>query len=505
MDRKAPFHTVALETLGALLYYAGKVCLWAARPVWKALRFISARVRLALQDIVDHYSNIIAANVNALRTTALSVMLVLGAIFAAVTQQQPENLPLSVSTETANASFVLTTPNVAFAPSKRQIEASQAPVEPPTQPAEAAVMVSASELDVSGGHDFVYVPSALSKASDRAVSVVEDRYGDRFPNCNISSEFLVATAWLESRPWWSRIQSSGTMVPALDNKWGAQGPFQFTSDTWDIWGFDGNGDGVKDPQNVFDSAVASARYQCDLALAYDGDLSNRDTALEVAIDYHDGPNRDRDISERCLAGEELRGRLCSGEQYAEDRAAAVDTLLLDGQLRAAGVQEVKDANAAVTSPYATAVESDPCSVFVLGDSLSVGAAPFFTDAFEILDMPAPQVSAAVGRSLSEASGILDDFTTEADLLLVALGTNDFYRSKEAVLEYVEAIESSWSGRIVWLGPSFEEALWVNSLLDGPVQDPSFEKHTAADGIHLTTEGYRNRAAFVAETVNTVCK
>ena len=504
MDRKVPFLRVALEAVGALLYYAGAIGMWLARPTWKAARFVASRARLAVRDMVSFYGEVISANAAAFRTASLSVLLVIGAVFAATAHRPPDALPVSVTAEASNPSFTSTTQNVVFASSKRQIEASQATVEPPTEPAEDSVLVSATELEVSGGHDFVYVPNSLARASANAVSVIGDRYGARFPNCNITSEFLIATAWLESRPWWSRLQSSGEMVPPLDNKWGAQGPFQFTAETWDIWGFDGNGDGLKDPQNVFDAAVASARYQCDLALAYDGDVSNRDTALEVAIDYHDGPNRDRDISDRCLAGEELQGRLCSGEQYAEDRASAVDALLLDAQLRDAGVWEVKDENAAGTSPYATAVEPGPCSVFILGDSLTVGAAPFFSDAFGLLGMPAPQVSAAVGRSLSEASDVLADVSTEAGILIVALGTNDFYRSKEAVSEYVDSIGAAWSGPTVWVGPSFEDALWVNDLLDSPVKDPSFERHVADDGIHLTTEGYRNRAAFVAETVNATC-
>lgn len=42
----------------------------------------------------------------------------------------------------------------------------------------------------------------------------------------------------------------------------AVGPMQFIPTTWDIYGADGNGDGVKDPQNIYDAALASARYLC---------------------------------------------------------------------------------------------------------------------------------------------------------------------------------------------------------------------------------------------------
>jgi len=42
----------------------------------------------------------------------------------------------------------------------------------------------------------------------------------------------------------------------------AVGPMQFIPGTWRIWGADGNGDGVDDPQNIEDAALAAAGYLC---------------------------------------------------------------------------------------------------------------------------------------------------------------------------------------------------------------------------------------------------
>lgn len=42
----------------------------------------------------------------------------------------------------------------------------------------------------------------------------------------------------------------------------AEGPMQFMPSTWAAWGADGNGDGKKDPQNVFDATYAAGRYLC---------------------------------------------------------------------------------------------------------------------------------------------------------------------------------------------------------------------------------------------------
>ncbi|MGW0671585.1 lytic transglycosylase domain-containing protein [Streptomyces sp. NPDC002746] len=51
----------------------------------------------------------------------------------------------------------------------------------------------------------------------------------------------------------------------------AVGPMQFIPSTWETWGQDGNGDGRKDPNNIYDAALAAGRYLCagsrDLSLA----------------------------------------------------------------------------------------------------------------------------------------------------------------------------------------------------------------------------------------------
>ena len=43
----------------------------------------------------------------------------------------------------------------------------------------------------------------------------------------------------------------------------AVGPTQFLPETWNRYAGDGNGDGVADPQNVYDSALTTGKYLCD--------------------------------------------------------------------------------------------------------------------------------------------------------------------------------------------------------------------------------------------------
>ena len=42
----------------------------------------------------------------------------------------------------------------------------------------------------------------------------------------------------------------------------AVGPMQFIPSTWRKWASDGNGDGLGDPQQIDDAALAAARYLC---------------------------------------------------------------------------------------------------------------------------------------------------------------------------------------------------------------------------------------------------
>lgn len=81
----------------------------------------------------------------------------------------------------------------------------------------------------------------------------------------------------------------------------AVGPMQFIPSTWATWGADGNGDGRKDPNNIFDAALAAARYLCadnrDLAtpggltaaiLSYNHSQAYLQTVLGWAEAYRSG-------------------------------------------------------------------------------------------------------------------------------------------------------------------------------------------------------------------------
>lgn len=60
--------------------------------------------------------------------------------------------------------------------------------------------------------------------------------------------------------------------PTVDR---AVGPMQFIPSTWARWGRDGNGDGVADPQNLYDAALSAAAYLCASGPGLDSDAGLR--------------------------------------------------------------------------------------------------------------------------------------------------------------------------------------------------------------------------------------
>lgn len=63
----------------------------------------------------------------------------------------------------------------------------------------------------------------------------------------------------------------------------AVGPMQFIPQTWAQWSADGNGDGVEDPQQIDDAALAAARYLCH---EREG-LENSTTWISAIRSYND--------------------------------------------------------------------------------------------------------------------------------------------------------------------------------------------------------------------------
>ncbi|MCK9929848.1 lytic transglycosylase domain-containing protein [Frankia sp. Mgl5] len=148
------------------------------------------------------------------------------------------------------------------------------------------------------------VPARLLAAYNEAA----DRLAEDEPGCHLPWELLAAIGKVESghangRP----IAADGTVTrpiigPALNGADGtalirdsdrgaldgdtaydhAVGPMQFIPTTWRTAGRDGNGDGRKDPHNIYDATLAAGYYLC----AHGRDLADPDQLRAAILAYN---------------------------------------------------------------------------------------------------------------------------------------------------------------------------------------------------------------------------
>ncbi|WP_413100598.1 lytic transglycosylase domain-containing protein [Streptomyces sp. Inha503] len=127
------------------------------------------------------------------------------------------------------------------------------------------------------------IPASVLAAYKKAEATLRESN----PGCNLPWELLAAIGKVESgQAGGGNVDADGTTVspilgPVLngdgfalikDTDGGAYdgdsthdravGPMQFIPSTWASWGRDGNGDGEKDPNNVYDAALAAGGYLC---------------------------------------------------------------------------------------------------------------------------------------------------------------------------------------------------------------------------------------------------
>ncbi|MGH9154188.1 MAG: lytic transglycosylase domain-containing protein [Acidimicrobiales bacterium] len=104
---------------------------------------------------------------------------------------------------------------------------------------------------------------AYNKAAARAAELVA--------GCKVRASAIAAIGKIESSHGRTdggdgQVSPNGDVTPPIygpSTPYGrAVGPMQFLESTWESSGQDGNGDGVKDPHNIFDAALATAGYLC---------------------------------------------------------------------------------------------------------------------------------------------------------------------------------------------------------------------------------------------------
>jgi hypothetical protein len=164
-------------------------------------------------------------------------------------------------------------------------------------PPEAPALGSISGLPHIGNPPAYGVPVTALSAYERASALV----GVSDPSCRLTWPVLAGIGRVESNHANNgTVDSNGDMLdpiygPPLDGTRGtaaipdeygtwarAAGPMQFIPATWEKWSRDGNMDGKKDPQNVFDAALAAGNYLC----SGPDDLSTSDGLRKAILSYN---------------------------------------------------------------------------------------------------------------------------------------------------------------------------------------------------------------------------
>jgi membrane-bound lytic murein transglycosylase B len=221
------------------------------------------------------------AMIRATRTPAFGVAVITCLIFAGVVGAAAPPFPAPRSTlRDANITPVAAVARASTDPSGPLVIAVQ---HPPTGFHVAAATVSAPPPTL-----VVNAPGALGipKVALSAYRNAERMMAGADPGCGISWNLLAGIGRIESmHANGGATDARGTAIrpiygPALDgtlpgnevivqNSAGgrvtyarAMGPMQFLPGTWARYASDGDGDGVADPQNLYDSTLAAARYLC---------------------------------------------------------------------------------------------------------------------------------------------------------------------------------------------------------------------------------------------------
>ncbi|HSN44295.1 MAG TPA: lytic murein transglycosylase [Propionibacteriaceae bacterium] len=166
--------------------------------------------------------------------------------------------------------------------------------------------------------------AGLTAEAMRAYAAAELRLTVEKPGCHVAWNTLAGVGWVESQNGtfaghWVKANGdldSPIIGPALDGTrfasipdtdggefdgdtvWDrAVGPMQFLPGTWNAWGRDGSGDGVANPQNLDDAALAAASYLC----ANGGDLTTPAGWTNAVFSY----NRSEDYVTTVLEAAEV--------------------------------------------------------------------------------------------------------------------------------------------------------------------------------------------------------
>ena len=165
-----------------------------------------------------------------------------------------------------------------------------------------------ADTPVTPGTSEAGIPATVLDAYKKAEAALREAK----PGCNLPWQLLAAIGKVESgQARGGRVDANGTTISRIlgpqlngngfanisDTDNGAYdgdsaydravGPMQFIPSTWEWAGRDGNGDGKRDPNNVYDAALAAGHYLCRFGwdLSTQGDLDRAILSYNNSQDY----------------------------------------------------------------------------------------------------------------------------------------------------------------------------------------------------------------------------
>jgi membrane-bound lytic murein transglycosylase B len=244
------------------------------------------------------------------RNSALSVAtiapLVLACAVSGVARRMPPPTPALAHVAIASVAAV------AAAASRPSGPVVVAVARPP-----ASVHIAAAAKSAPPPPTVVNSPSALGIPSMALAAYrnAEQKMATSNPDCGISWNLLAGIGRIESgHANGGATDARGTAVrpiygPALDGTLPgnevivqssaggrvsyarAMGPMQFLPGTWARYASDGDGDGVADPQNLYDSTLAAARYLCSGGL----NLRDQPQVMAAILRYNNSMSYARNV------------------------------------------------------------------------------------------------------------------------------------------------------------------------------------------------------------------
>jgi membrane-bound lytic murein transglycosylase B len=112
----------------------------------------------------------------------------------------------------------------------------------------------------------VAAATGISRRALQAYAGAELELEREEPSCRLGWNTLAGIGKVESNNGRALTEAgysrSPILGPTVQGDLHAEGPMQFMPGTWARWGADGNGDGISDPNQIDDAALAAAHYLC---------------------------------------------------------------------------------------------------------------------------------------------------------------------------------------------------------------------------------------------------